>query len=74
MAMKWPEANADQVEDALNYLKERVAEHLEYRGLPSEAEAAGRRFGAYNVLLKLGYGDAAQQAIREVYEEKGLRY
>lgn len=67
--------NVEGVDAALDYLKETVRDHLLYGSLaigPSWHE--GRRRGAYRALVLLGFGDAALDAVRQVYEDEGRRW
>lgn len=60
------------LEEALFYLKECVKEEIKSRGKPDgefeEQFYRGQRWGAFNMLARIGFENAALEAVREVEE------
>lgn len=62
--------NDEQLDAAMDALKSFVRAHLKD---PTDLNK-GRREGAFEALTWMGFGDAALEAVREVYEDEGLRH
>lgn len=58
--------NTDRLDAALTFLKERVRLHRKRPGPFNE----GARFGAFRALCRIGFGDAALEAVRQVEEDE----
>jgi hypothetical protein len=67
------------LDDARAFLEAAVEAELKARRVPKflrkQAEFyRGVRWGAFQMLVKLGYEDVAEETIRALYEDKGMDY